>query len=216
MAARTRHKSVAQRPTAIDLFAGAGGMTLGLKRAGFDVVGAVEIDELACETYRVNHPNVELWEKDIRKLSVKEMMKALNLEPGQLDLLAGCPPCQGFSSITTLNGKLEVDDPRNDLISEYARFVRVLRPKGVLMENVPGLMTDSRMAHLCGVLESLGYPTEDHVKVLNAADFGVPQRRRRLVLLTAADVEVTFAKPGKRKRRTVQETIGTLPLAGNS
>jgi len=94
MAARTSRKSVAQRPTAIDLFAGAGGMTLGLKRAGFDVIGAVEIDELACKTYRQNHPKVRVWEKNILKLTVKEVMEELDLEPGQLDLLAGCPPCQ--------------------------------------------------------------------------------------------------------------------------
>ncbi len=215
MAARRWRKSVAQRPTAIDLFAGAGGMTLGLKRAGFDVVGAVEVDELACTTYRANHPEVHLWQKNIRGLAAKDVLKRLKLQPGELDLLAGCPPCQGFSSITTLNGNRNVDDPRNDLVLEYARFVRVLRPKGLLMENVPGLMTDALMTELCEILNRLGYPTEGHVQVLNAADFGVPQRRRRLVMLTASDVKVTFAKP-RKKRVTVRQTINQLGAAGSS
>ena len=81
------------KPRAIDLFSGCGGLTLGLKQAGFRVVGAVEIDPLAVETYQANHKKVFVWEKDIRKLSVRKVRKHLDLKPGQLDLLAGCPPC---------------------------------------------------------------------------------------------------------------------------
>jgi DNA (cytosine-5)-methyltransferase 1 len=117
------------RPKAIDLFSGCGGLTLGLKQAGFRVIGAVEINLLAVDTYKANHKRVHVWEKDICKLSVAEVKRKFDLKPGQLDLLAGCPPCQGFSTITTLNGKYRSKDPRNDLVFQFMRFVRGLRPK---------------------------------------------------------------------------------------
>ena len=92
------------KPIAIDLFSGCGGLTLGLKQAGFRVIGAVEMDPLAVESYKVNHRRVRVWEKDIGEISVAEVMRKLGLRRGELDLLAGCPPCQGFSTMTTLNG----------------------------------------------------------------------------------------------------------------
>lgn len=93
-----------KKPRAIDLFSGCGGFTLGLKRAGFDVVGAVEIDSLAAEIYSKNHPEVHLWQRDIRKLTAPKILKELCLKRGELDLLAGYPPCQGFSAMRRLNG----------------------------------------------------------------------------------------------------------------
>src|SRR5579859_6390668 len=117
-------------PTAFDLFSGCGGLTLGLKKAGFRLLGAVDNDPLSVETYRANHPDVkQTWEIDIRELPVTRVMKTLRLRPGQLDLLAGCPPCQGFSSLRTRNGSSRVRDDRNDLLFEFLRFVRVLKPK---------------------------------------------------------------------------------------
>lgn len=97
--------------TAVDLFSGCGGLTLGLKKAGFRVLGAVDGDALSMETHRANHPEVTTWQIDIRKLAASEMKCRLRLRPGQLDLLAGCPPCQGFSTMRTLNGG------RDDLLS---------------------------------------------------------------------------------------------------
>ncbi|MEO6036033.1 MAG: DNA cytosine methyltransferase, partial [Verrucomicrobiota bacterium] len=90
-----------KQPKAIDLFSGCGGLTLGLTQAGFRVVGAIEIDSLAVETYKTNHREVVIWEKDIKKISASEVMRRLKIKSGQLDLLAGCPPCQGFSTMTT-------------------------------------------------------------------------------------------------------------------
>ena len=119
-------------PTAIDLFSGAGGLTLGLRRARFRVVGAIENDPLAAETYRANFGRVHLWEMDIRELSVRRVLRELDLRPGKLDLLAGCPPCQGFSTLRSLNGRYRLDDERNDLVLEFERFVRGLRPEGGL------------------------------------------------------------------------------------
>lgn len=108
-----------KRPKAIDLFCGCGGLTLGLKQAGFDVVGAVEIDQLAVEAYHANHPEVQVWEEDIQGLPVAKVKRKLKLKKGELELLAGCPPCQGFSTMRTLNGGYEIYDERNDLISEF-------------------------------------------------------------------------------------------------
>ena len=115
-----------KKPIAIDLFSGSGGLTLGLKHAGFRVIGAVDCDPLASETYRVNHKNTVLWETDICNLLVSEVSSRLGLGNGELDLLAGCPPCQGFSSMRTLNGKREINDPRNELVFEFLRFIREL------------------------------------------------------------------------------------------
>lgn len=125
--------------TAIDLFSGCGGMTEGLKQAGFSVRGAVEIDPLAAATYKLNHKRVKVWQKDIRKISPTRMLKDLKLRRGEVDLLTGCPPCQGFSSMRRLNGSQYVRDARNDLLFDFLRFVRGIRPKAVMFENVPGL-----------------------------------------------------------------------------
>ena len=116
-------------PTALDLFSGCGGLTLGLKRGGFKVLGAVDIDPLSAEAYRANHDDVMVWEVDIRDLDPAHVQSSLDLQAGDLDLLAGCPPCQGFSTMRTLNGALSIDDPRNDLLLEVLRFVDALRPK---------------------------------------------------------------------------------------
>lgn len=199
--------------TAIDLFSGCGGLTVGLKRAGFRVLGAVEVDPLSAKTYQANHLDVALWVMDIRELDPHELLDTLGLKKGSLDLLAGCPPCQGFSTMRTLNGALKVNDPRNDLLLEFERFVEALLPRAIMMENVPGLAVDERFKAFRLRLEKLGYQG-DH-RVLNAADYGVPQRRRRLIYVAAMGVEVPFAEKNGR-RKTVKEAIGRLPKAGQS
>lgn len=200
-------------PTAIDLFAGAGGLTLGLRRARFRVVGAVEVDPLAAETYRANCPGVRLWESDIRELSVARVLRELSLKPGRLDLLAGCPPCQGFSSLRSLNGGRTVSDERNDLVFEFERFVRGLRPRTVMLENVPGLATDARLASLTRALEDMGYRIV--TKVLDASLFGVPQRRRRMILVAGRRQAISLAPEGT-PTLTVRDAIGDLAPAGMS
>lgn len=182
-------------PKAIDLFSGCGGLTLGLKQAGFRVIGAVEIDSLAVNTYKANHRRVHVWEKDICKLSVAEVKRKLNLRRGQLDLLAGCPPCQGFSTMRTLNGKHRINDPRNDLLLQFMRFVRLLRPKAIMMENVPGLLKDRRLKKALADLDEMDY--ECSTAILNAANYGVPQRRRRFILLAGHRTTIPFARRAK-------------------
>ena len=117
--------------------------------------------------------------------------------------------------MTTLNGKWIVEDERNDLVAEYGRFVEELRPQAVLMENVPGLANDSRLESLVDLLKELGYASEGIVKVLDARDFGVPQRRKRLVMMTAKKGSVPFALPSP-DRVTFRQTIADMPKAGES
>jgi DNA (cytosine-5)-methyltransferase 1 len=197
-----------RKPKAIDLFSGCGGLTLGLKQAGFRVIGAVECNELAVKTYKANHERVRVWPRSIRKVSVADVKRKLKLKPGQLDLLAGCPPCQGFSTITTLNGnKRRSSDDRNDLIFQFMRFVRGLKPKAVMLENVPRLATNWRLKYVLAELRRLGY--ECTPGVLNAADYGVPQRRRRFILLAGRHVEIPFAQEARAKP-VVRHAIGRL------
>lgn len=201
------------RPIAVDLFSGCGGLTQGLKDAGFRVVGAVDVDALSVETYEGNHQDVEVWEADIRELEVSEISEDLKLGPGDLDLLAGCPPCQGYSTLRTHNRVKSVEDERNDLIFEFSRFVEGLRPKTVMLENVRGLAADKRLTRFCRALDRLGY--QWRYQVLNAADYGVPQRRRRLIVLASTCGPVAFAEP-VATRRTVRQAIGALPKADES
>src|SRR5579872_1594819 len=112
------------RKTAIDLFSGSGGLTQGLKKAGFNVIAAVEIDSLAVKTYSGNHPEVLVFEQDIRDVKCRTLLRKVRKKKHEIDLLAGCPPCQGFSTLKTLNGGSRVRDKRNDLVFEYLRFVR--------------------------------------------------------------------------------------------
>lgn len=196
-----------KKPRAVDLFCGAGGLTEGLRQAGFKVLGAVEIDPLACRTYRLNQKPVKLWEEDITCVSGTSIMKALGLKRGELELLAACPPCQGFSTMRTKNGNRWNRDARNDLIFDVLRLVRSMRPKAVMLENVPGLAENERYISFRKGLESLGYYiTWD---VLDTADYGVPQRRRRLVLLASMLGEPEFSPKSVRKR-TVRQFIESL------
>jgi len=114
--------------SAIDLFSGCGGLTSGLKQAGFRVVAAIEVDSKAAEAYKSNHRQVPIKQSDIRRVSARGLMRGLNIGPGELDLLAGCPPCQGFSVLRTQNGAKPSHDIRNDLVYEMLRFTRAFFP----------------------------------------------------------------------------------------
>jgi DNA (cytosine-5)-methyltransferase 1 len=198
---------VASRLIAIDLFCGSGGLTTGLKKAGFKIIGAVDIEPLAIETYKMNHRVQAVWQQNIQNVSVDEVLSKLALEPGDLDLLAGCPPCEGFSDLRTHNGAKRINDSRNDLIFEFMRFVRGLKPKTIMLENVPRLMSDKRMSKVKAELDALGY--QYVVNVLDASDFGVPQRRKRMILLGTLVGSVNFANPIKQVK-TVRDTIHEL------
>ncbi|MGY3497831.1 DNA cytosine methyltransferase [Bradyrhizobium sp. USDA 4502] len=202
-----------RKATALDLFSGCGGLTVGLKQAGFNVLAAVEFNSLAAETFRSNHRDVILKERDIRAVSPLRLRRELKLHKGELDLLAGCPPCQGFSSLRTRNGRKRNRDRRNDLVNQMLRFAKTFEPKAIMMENVPKLIEYGPFKKLCQELADLGYTVD--VQIKDAARYGVPQRRRRLILLAGKGFSVPFAKEA-RVIRTVRSAIGDLEEPGSS
>lgn len=162
---------------AIDLFSGSGGTTQGLKKSGIEVVAAVEIDNIACKTYKYNNPEVKLFNEDIRKVTKSELS---NLYDEKLDylMLVACPPCQGFSSIR-LGGE---DDIRNELVFEYQRLIEELNPDFLIMENVAG-MTGRKGKKIFDTFKTeISKKYNVVYDVLNSADYGVPQTRKRLVV----------------------------------
>jgi DNA (cytosine-5)-methyltransferase 1 len=199
--------------TAIDVFSGCGGLTLGLKLAGFKVLAAIEIDKLAVDTFKANHPEVGVIHDDIRLVKARPLREALGLAPGELDLLAGCPPCQGFSTLRTRNGSRQKRDDRNGLIREMMRFVRAFLPKSIMMENVPGLAEHWSFHEFCRELKKLGYRIKWAVK--DARHYGVPQRRKRLILVAGRKFDVSLAKESL-SLRTVRNAFANLRPPGKS
>jgi len=171
--------------TAAELFGGGGGLSLGLKQAGFQVYAAVDTDPDACATYKANHPDVHVFRQDIRTIKGADILA--HCPGGSIDLLAGCPPCQGFSSLTS---KLKRSDPRNLLVLEMARIIEETMPSCVMLENVPGLALGGKplFEEFLRRLRNAGFmPTWS---ILQVADYGVPQSRRRLVLVAGHGFEV--------------------------
>lgn len=165
-------------PTVISIFAGCGGSSLGYSMAGLRELLAVEWDDNAVQTFRLNFPDVPVYHGDIAKLSVEECLRRTGLEPGQLDVFDGSPPCQGFSTA----GKREMNDDRNQLFREYVRLLRGLQPKVFVMENVSGMVKGKMkliFAEIMQELKASGYKVS--CRLLNAMYFGVPQSRQRLI-----------------------------------
>ncbi len=167
--------------TSIDLFAGAGGLTEGLSGAGFKCLYANEIVPRHAETFSINHPNSLIETNDIRLIDAARVRSELGISRGELDLLAGGPPCQGFSVYAPIRS---VSDDRNHLFREFLRFVEEFQPRAVLVENVPGLVSFQNGATLQAILcalEQFGY--QANVKILYAPHFGVPQTRWRTIII---------------------------------
>jgi DNA (cytosine-5)-methyltransferase 1 len=177
------------RPTAVDLFSGAGGLSLGLHRAGFDVAAAVEPDSWAADTYAANFGSVSLVRADILEISDRAFAKYRGV-----DLVAGGPPCQGFS--IAASKRRDPADPRNFLYRQFIRAVSSIKPRMVLVENVPELLRaklpdgSSLLEDFKAGLSRLGYSVDHYL--LNAADFGVPQLRRRLFIIGFLSVDPAF------------------------
>lgn len=211
---------VNRTPTTLDLYSGAGGTGLGFLRAGFHIVGAVELDENAAETYEQNL-KVKVKRINIRKLTPRTFREELNLEPENLDVLVGCPPCQGFSRMRNAAG---ANDEDNELVLLYLDFVTEFRPRFAVFENVPGLIRSEHgrkfFGDLCEGFRKLGYRLVKHE--VDAADYGTPQHRRRVIVVAGRDGEVppfpdpTHTRPGtlelwngtRNPWRTVRDTIG--------
>ncbi|WP_084100410.1 DNA cytosine methyltransferase [Knoellia flava] len=183
--------------TLIDLFAGAGGLSDGLQNAGFKALYANEFETTFASTYAFNHPDTVVESTDIRNVDARAVRIGLGLKQGDLTLLAGGPPCQGFS----INAPARREsDKRNHLFRDYLRFVDEFQPLAVLIENVPGLVSFSGGATLEAILEALeqlGYASD--VQILYAPHFGVPQTRWRTIVLGFRDgVDPTSAFPSPR------------------
>lgn len=209
--------SVSKKPISVDLFCGAGGLSEGLRQAGFETKFAADFDPNCVLSYRANHPGTTIAEIDIANLDAKQILDACNGR--EIDLLAGGPSCQGYST----HGKRNADDPRNFLFTHFIRLAGELQPKWLLIENVPGLLTFRKGYFknlIISQLHSLGYRAE--ARVVCAADYGVPQLRRRIFFLaTRTDAPISFPQPthaplddsaSLHPYVTIDEAIGDLPL----
>lgn len=212
-----------RRPIAVDLFAGAGGMSLGLEQAGYDVVAAVEVDPIHAAVHAFNFPDCVVIPRSVTEMAGEGIRKAAGIGNRMVDVVFGGPPCQGFSLI----GKRAIDDPRNLLVREFVRLVSELRPRHFVMENVKGLTAGKQRQVLDELIEEFGshdYSVKTPWRVLNAVDYGVPQDRQRLFLMGALNGETVPDYPDPLTRHpqkageppaapTCAEAIGDLPDA---
>lgn len=203
------------RPIAVDLFAGAGGLSLGLEQAGYEVAAAVEYDPIHAAVHEYNFANATTFCRDVATMTGDEIRAKSSIGDQEIHVVAGGPPCQGVSLI----GKRALDDPRNALLSEYARLVAELRPRYFIMENVAGLTVGGHRRLLDEVIaltQDAGYNVVLPYRVLQASDFGVPQSRRRLFLLGArADAPLPSYPESTHRGRSAKGTPvthGSLPL----
>lgn len=201
-----------RRPIVIDLFAGAGGLSLGFEQAGFDVVASVEVDPIHAAVHHFNFPKAAAICRSVVGLTGAQVRTLAAVGDRDIDAICGGAPCQGFSTI----GKRALDDPRNSLVHHYCRLVKELQPKYAVFENVRGLTMGAHRAFLDEVIETLhaiGYSVRLPYRVLNAADHGVPQDRKRLFLIAARHGQVLPDYPAKSAGASVQDALGDLPDA---
>lgn len=200
--------------TSLDLFAGAGGMTLGFKDAGIKSIGAVEIDRFAAETFAYNFPEIKLYHRDIYSFTNEEIKEKFM----GVDIICGGPPCQGFSVAGP--SQYGIIDKRNTLIMEFFRFINVLRPRYCILENVKGILNGKMNSSQKALntyrdeLKKIGYETK--VFILQAADFGVPQYRERVVVIGALNAsklpdEIIGDYAGEENWIKVRDVFGDLP-----
>jgi DNA (cytosine-5)-methyltransferase 1 len=215
------------RPIGIDLFAGAGGMSLGFEQAGFDIVAAVEIDPVHCAVHKFNFPHCAIMPRSVVGLTGSEIRLAAGIGQRPVDVVFGGAPCQGFSMI----GQRAIDDPRNCLVRDFLRIVAELDSKTFVFENVKGLTLGQHKKFLDEIVSTantMGYEVRLPWKVLNSAQFGTPQNRERLILFGAkrrsqlpeypAPITRHPSKADKSNSQlpvcaTVLEAIGDLPDA---
>lgn len=211
------------RPIGVDLFAGAGGMSLGFEQAGFDVRAAVEIDPVHCATHERNFPHTATICKSVTRTSGKEIRKLAGLGNSVVDVVFGGAPCQGFSMI----GQRALDDPRNQLVNDFVRVVVELEARYFVFENVKGITVGKHrqfLDELMATFDAAGYDVLTQWRVLNAAEFGVPQDRQRLFLIGCRRGETLPSYPRPQTSRggkiegteptpTCAEALGDLPDA---
>ena len=199
---------------ALSLFAGAGGLDVGVARSGFKVACAVEIDPYCAATLRRNDYRKKVWQVDVRALDPHQVTDCVGIKTGAVSLLIGGPPCQPFSQMGKQNG---IADPDGQLVFEMVRFAEALHPAAVLIEQVPRFLkapyspTERIRDVLAERFAHIGY--DMHADILNASDFGVAQARRRAIIVCVPTGQA-FAFPARQpNRRTVGDAIGDLPAA---
>lgn len=199
------------KPTTIELFAGAGGLALGIEKAGFDTISLVEVDKNAADTLKCNRPNWNVICDDIANISCLDLEKYFGIKKGELDLLSGGAPCQSFSYA---GKRLGLEDARGTLFYHYAMFLKKLQPKMFLFENVKGLLTHDRGQTYQTILDIFGKAgytiTKSQIKVLNAWDYGVAQKRERLITIGIRNdltEKIRFDFPAPHKYKPVLRDI---------
>lgn len=194
----------------IDLFSGSGGFSLGFDNKGFQNVFSIDIEPSFCETYKYNFPKHQLIEKNICDLTDSEITYLKEFEV--IDVVIGGPPCQGFSMAGNIGRKF-IDDPRNKLFKEFVRVVNIVKPKYFVMENVARLYSHNKgetRNEIINDFQNIGYKVE--CKILNSADYGVPQVRKRAIFIgTNQDREIIFPKKSLQKYLTVREVLDCYP-----
>lgn len=210
-----------KKPKAISLFCGAGGCSLGFKQAGYSILYANDKDSAAVETYRKNFPETTCSNEDIDSLDFDNVLKTIGAKPGEIDILIGGPPCQGFSTA----GSRFWDDPRNHLLKSYINALKIIQPKWFLMENVEGLLTSNKGTYIYEATKSfieLGYLIR--VEKVYSQEYGVPQRRKRVLIIgnrlghKYKMPEPTIKVSGQIFRNsdvTISHALGSLPKATN-
>lgn len=205
-------RAAGEKPTAVDLFCGAGGMSLGFRQAGFRVVAAIDADPLNVRTHAKNLPETLCWEADLGSLTGRAILRRCGLKAGAVDAVFGGPPCQGFSEI----GPRKKRDERNRLLLRFATLVTELRPRYFVLENVRGLFFGRHgflLQRFFQTVQERGYEVVTPMQLLDASDFGVPQKRRRAFVLGYQRHLTPPQYPSKALVRppTVAEAIGDLP-----
>lgn len=201
------------RPIGVDLFSGAGGMSLGFEQAGFDIVAAVELDPVHAAVHKYNFPECAVIPKSVTDVTGADVREAAGIENKTVDVVFGGAPCQGFSLI----GQRALDDPRNSLVKDFVRIVKELDATCFVFENVKGLTVGKHRKFLLELIEefeSLGYDVQRNWRVLNAADYCVPQDRHRLILIgTKKGAKLPEYPKVISKRPTCEDALGDLPDA---
>lgn len=183
--------------TVISTFAGGGGSSLGYGWAGFNELLAIDFDKNSCDTLKANFPDLTVWQRDITTVQVKEILQQCKIKVGELDILDGSPPCQGFSTA----GKRKLNDPRNDLFKDFVRLIEGMQPKVFVMENVSGMIKGDYKGKFNEILKTLkatGYNVK--VKLMNAMWYEVPQSRERLIFIGVRNdlqIEPSYPEPLK-------------------
>lgn len=201
-----------KRPIGIDLFAGAGGLSLGFEQAGFDVAAAVELDPIHAVVHKYNFPKCKTLCRSVTDVTGEEIRRRAGIGDRQVDVVFGGAPCQGFSLI----GKRALDDPRNQLVHHFVRIVVELKANYFVFENVRGLTVGKHRQFLEEIVEAFkghGYTVLEPYRVLNAAEYGVPQDRQRLFLIGCRDGLALPVYPKARAPVSVWEAISDIPNA---